>query len=200
MEKEELEKLKNKFFENIKNGEDIKNIIEDMNEYFENCKDINDDTIEILQNINKYFLKNYEIHLSKDLVELDEDLIIRPIETEIYFANSNGCLDGMCHMNDLQKGTDKNGDRFGRLYFHRYHRKDKNDDSNIIKYYRGGVDVCFSEGDYYLSILIRGAYINDKLFCGINKIMKEILKIKQYVEVTKENLNGIEEKKILFYF
>jgi hypothetical protein len=45
--------------------------------------------------------------------------------------------------------------------------------------------------------LIRGAYINDKLFCGINKIMKEILKIKQCVEVTKENLNGIEKKKIL---
>lgn len=183
----------------IKNDKNTK--ITDLNNYFENCEDINV-AIPILQKTNEYFLKNYEIHLSKDLLKFDKDLIIRPIETEIYFSkihkDNTPADDGMCHMNDLQKGfvKDTNGEnkeRFGKLYFHRHRKKDKNDVSNKIKYDRGGVDVCISNSEkYYLSILIRGAYINGELFCGINKIMKEIL------EVTKENLNCIEEEKVLF--
>ena len=161
-----------------------------LNNYFETCNDTKM-IIPILQKVNKYFLKNCEIHI-------DKDLIIRPIETEIYFSKINENKkpdDGMCHMNVLQKGKN----RFSKLYFHTYKNNiSKPREEDKIDTLKGGIDVCISNGEYYLSILIRGAYINGKLFCGINKIMQEILKIEQGKEVTRKNLNCIEEKKVLF--
>ena len=176
--KEEIEKDNNI---NKKIRELIKTKDFNLKKYFENCENV-DDIIPILQKINEYFLRNYEIHI-------DENLIIRPIETEIYFANTNGCYDGMCHMNELQKGfiKDENGkaeERFGKLYFHRYKNSTT---SNLC---RGGVDVCISNSEkYYLSILIRGAYINNQLFCGINKIMKKILEYqKDYKSIERDDV------------
>ncbi|MBR4632267.1 MAG: hypothetical protein IKO48_02980 [Elusimicrobia bacterium] len=141
-----------------------------LNNYFEDCSDTKT-IIPILQKVNEYFLKNYEINI-------DKDLIMRPIETEIYFANDL-FYDGMCHKNELQKGKDDSGnDRFGKLYFHRY--KDT-ECSKIIcmKTKMGGMDICLADvrdkNNYYLSILIRSAFINDKIFSGINNICKEIM-------------------------
>lgn len=159
--------------------DDLKNFIDSkMKENFDNFSNKSYMALN-LQKINEKFITEYKIVINHN----NRNLTIIPIETEIYFSKvlSEKPDDGMCHMNDLQKGKDKNGnDRFGKLYFHRYHQKNKNDDTNTIKCTRGGVDVCISNSEnYYLSILIRSAFINgtekENLCSGINNICKEIL-------------------------
>jgi len=137
----------------------------DLKKYFENCSDTKI-IIPILQKVNEYFIKNCEIHIGKD--------VIIPTETEIYFKN-NFFYDGMCHTNSLQTN------RFGMLYFHRYYsEKSEYKDyavDNVIcsspEKTRGGIDVCISNGNYYLSILIRG--INKPKCKGPNLVCREIL-------------------------
>lgn len=170
MEKEEI--TSEKFFEDIQKETNIENI----QEYLENRKDIKI-IIPILQKINEYFLRNCEIHIG--------DLIIKPIETEIYFANES--CHGACHENDRQKQP-----FFGKLYFHRY----KNNSDKFVcisTKTRGGVDVCISKGDYFLSILIRSAYFNSdkEPVVGTRKVVDKILNLKNN---NIENLG--EEKKI----
>ncbi len=163
----------------------IKNLIKkdgfNFNDYFKNCSDTLD-IIPTLQKTNEYFIKNCEIHI-------DENLVIVPIETEIYFAN-NYFFDGMCYMNELQKGflkdeKDEKKERFGKLYFHR----DKKNDILSLKTTMGGMDICLSGNDeedekeqkyYYLSILIRSAFIingikEKDLKSGINNVVKEVI-------------------------
>lgn len=204
MKQEELEKLKNEFFENIENetisyyenyedikknkksDKQIKDVIkgEKLNDYFKSCSCTNK-LIPILKKTNEYFIKNCEIHI-------DDSLVLVPIETEIYFVN-NWFTDGMCHKNDLQKA------RFGQLYFHRYPKKDKNDKSNTIKCISpktnwGGVDICLSNSnDYYLSMLIRSAFIKGttKLVSGTRNICDKIKEI--CFDESKENLQSFFE-------
>lgn len=123
-----------------------------------------DEIVEQLKEINKCFLQNYIIKIN--------DLEIYPVEVEIYYFKDGVFEDENCHQNELQKN------HFGKLYFHRAGRSKKEEaliDTNTY----GGVDVCISKGDYYLSILIRSAYINElkkeNLFSGINKISKKII-------------------------
>lgn len=201
---EEIEKDNNI---NKKIRELIKTKDFNLKKYFENCENV-DDIIPILQKINEYFLRNYEIHI-------DENLIIRPIETEIYFANTNGCYDGMCHMNELQKGFIKdekgeNKERFGKLYFH---RKGKSKDNKILcanpKTTWGGVDVCLSDSqDYCLSILIRSAlFINkikkDELVSGTrnicNKIKEKCFDNKDSLQTFFKNLEKKEDNKVRIF-
>lgn len=186
------------FFEAVKKeiekdnniNKEVKELIKatdfDLKKHFENCEDIND-AIPILQEINKKFITEYKIQINYN----NKDLTIIPIETEIYFSkvSSEKPDDGMCHINELQKGfvedeKGENKERFGKLYFH---RKGKSKDNKILcansKTTWGGVDVCLSDSqDYCLSILIRSA-----LF--INKIEKDEL-----VSGTRNICNKIKEK------
>ncbi len=191
-----IEKEKISYYENYedikknkKSDKEIQNVIkgEKLNDYLEYCSYANE-IIPILKKVNEYFIKNCEIHINNNL-------IIRPVETEIYFVN-NLFSDGMCHKNDLQKN------RFGQLYFHRYPKKDKNDDSNTIKCLSpkttwGGFDVCLSiNANYYLSILIRSALfingiIEDKLVSGTRKICDKIKEI--CFDESNENLQSFFE-------
>ena len=88
----------------------------------------------------------------------------------------------MCHMNDLQKGKDKNGnDRFGKLYFHRW-KSSNNIQCASNKINKGGADICISTSNYYyLSILIRSAFINGTiekyLVSGTRRICNRIKEI-----------------------
>ena len=137
-----------------------------------------------LQEINECFLQNYMLQI--------DDLKIYPVEIECYYYKKLVFEDSICHQNELQKN------RFGKLYFH---RKSKREDSKISTGY-GGVDICLSLGDYYLSILIRSAYINNekKIECGINKIVQRILCIEQFAKITNEleiKYNNIEKQKVL---
>ena len=143
-----------------------------------------DDIVTQLQKINKCFLQSYMI--------IVDDLKIYPIEVESYYYKKFIFEDSICHKNELQKN------RYGKLYFH---RKSKVKDGKISTGY-GGVDICLSLGNYFLSILIRSAYINNqnKIECGINKILQKVLKIEQFAEVTKELIekyNKIEAENVL---
>lgn len=156
--------------------------IKDINKFFENCSDTRF-IIPVLQKANEYFLKNCEIHI--------DNLIIYPIETEIYFVN-DWFHDGMCHMNELQKN------KFGKLYFHRgYNNKIKC--ASTKNGGRGGVDVCLSDSDdYYLSILIRSAFINgtekENLESGPRRICNVIRDFLYQQDKSKQNISCFFEK------
>ena len=133
-----------------------------------------------LQKINDLFLTEYMVKIG--------DMEIIPLETEIYYHNDDQPFeDKMIHKNELQKN------RFGQLYFHRYKKKDRNHETNTINIIRGGIDICISEGNYYLSILLRMAIINKELISGINKIQQ----IFYSKNSGKEKLKGLENKEKL---
>ena len=125
--------------------ENLKNFIDSrIKEIFDNFSN-KDYMVSKLQKINKKFLTEYMIQI--------KNLTIIPIETEIYFSrfSSENPIkdDGMCHMNELQKGKDDSGnERFGKLYFHRRGKGNKILCANP-KTTWGGVDVCLSSSKDY---------------------------------------------------
>lgn len=167
---------------------DVENIIKQetgqnikYDNLFQNISYIDNNIALILKKINKYFLINYKLNFEYE----GKVINIIPIETEIYFSKINKDNipnDGMCHMNDLQKGKDKNGNyRFGKLYFHRW-KSSNNIQCASNKTNKGGADVCISNSnDYYLSILIRSAFINGTtekyLVSGTRRICNRIKEI-----------------------
>jgi len=132
--------------------DDLKILRDEINEL--NSKKTHADIIQKLKEINKNFLKEYKIVINYN----NKNLTMIPIETEIYYYNEkdNKIIfdDGMCHKNVLQKNN------FGKLYFHRRDNDNKIKCASTKNRGRGGVDICISKGDYYLSILIRSAFIN----------------------------------------
>ncbi len=127
-----------------------------------------DEIVSKLQKINDMFLNGYFLNVSW--------IKIVPIETEIYYFNE-GIFDcGMIHKNGLQKNN------FAGLYFHRFNNKSNN--IKCAKTTMGGMDVCLSCGKYFLSILIRSAYINNEIISGTNKICQ---KLKNFLILPKEN-------------
>lgn len=151
-----------------------------------NYKKNNDAIIKQLQEINKCFLRNVIIKINR--------LEIYPVEVEIYYYDNKGIFqDENCHQNKLQKNN------FGKLYFHRASRS-KSKDTLIDTSRYGGVDVCISDSeDYYLSILIRSAYIKNRkeketkkeFITGIHRIVNRI---------TDELENLLEDGKIDFEY
>ena len=118
-----------------------------------------------LQKINECFLRNV-------IIKINNRLEIYPVEVESYYYKKGVFEDGYCHKNVLQKNN------FGKLYFHRASRSESKDALIDTSYY-GGVDVCISDNDdYYLSILIRSAYIKNRkekdLIMGIHRVVNRI--------------------------
>lgn len=98
--------------------------------------------IKILQEISKLLLTEYEIHIS------DEE-IIEPLRVEAYYYpyGTPGKFDDPCaHPSSKKIGT------FGKLYFIE------------SKYGYPGVDLCLSQGNYYLSFLIKNSHIGGEFF------------------------------------
>jgi hypothetical protein len=152
----------------------VKNLVANENEF---------KIIESLQNINKLFLTKYILIINNG----KEKLKICPVEVEAYYFNFKQDIvhDNMIHKDDRQRN------HFGQLYFHRTKKSKR-----IIASYcnRGGVDVCISNSDdYFLSILIRSAYINGKLISGINRFIKEFHNI-DYTRIESINQNIIFPK------
>ncbi|MBR4508737.1 MAG: hypothetical protein IKP23_04640 [Elusimicrobiaceae bacterium] len=123
--------------------------------------------------INDLFLTQYKLQI--------DDMEIIPIETEIYYLNEKqNFKDNMVHKYCRQKK------HFGQLYFHRFPTRDS------INYGQGGVDICISDGEYYLSILIRSAIINDtQILSGPHKIQK---KFYENSPSKKERILELEKK------
>jgi len=133
-----------------------------------------------LQEINECFLQNYMLQI--------DDLKIYPVEIESYYY-SNFFKDEIVHQYHLQRDKE----HLGKIYFHRY----KN--SNKINFCRGGFDICLSQNNfsnnkegYCLSLLIRSAYINKELICGINKLLIKMFNIKSKKNISKQIINEYE--------
>ncbi len=112
--------------------EDLKNLVVGLkNEQDEG------EQIKILQQINEFLLTRYVIQIG--------NLEIEPLLVEAYYYDGgvSGFKDENCHKQPKQKGEEN----FGKLYFHK-------------KGY-GGVDLCLSHGDYYLSFLLKCSRIKN---------------------------------------
>lgn len=104
---------------------ELKNLVADLEQENDESQQI-----ECLKKIGKELLKK---RLKVD------DVIIEPLWIEAYYYNEKkGFIDESVHRNDQQK------DKFCELYFH--HSKGDQ---------RSGVDICLSNGDYYLSYLLK---------------------------------------------
>lgn len=96
----------------------------------------------MLQQIGDLLLTDYEIHIS------DEE-VIEPLRVEAYYYpyKATGKFDDPCaHPSSKKLGT------FGKLYFIEN------------RYGYPGVDLCLSQGDYYLSFLIKNCHIGDVFY------------------------------------
>ncbi len=120
--------------------------------------------IKILQNINTLLITDYEFRIDED--------IIKPLWIEAYYYKENKFEDDNTHKDKKQKGDD----RFGKLYFHEKGR--------------GGVDICLSCGNYYLSFLIKYACVN-----GVFKSQTSLYSylLKKYKKEYAENLFVLEK-------
>lgn len=102
--------------------------------------------IKILQEIGKKLLTEYVIRIG--------DMIIEPLLVEAYYYNEEKFPDKCVHAASSSNGRIATQARrrqkknFGKLYIH-YARK-MND----------GIDICLSDGEFYLSFLIKNALVN----------------------------------------
>ena len=86
---------------------------------------------ERLQQINEKFLREYIIQIGAYTIE--------PLLVEAYYCEPSLFPDCNSHKTQKQKN------RFGKLYFHERGR--------------GGVDICLSRGDYYYSLLLKDTLV-----------------------------------------
>ena len=114
-----------------------------------------------LQEILEVFLCNYYVEFGTFKID--------PILVEAYYYNDKqNFMDTSVHAARNEKGKmathakERQKNNFGKLYIHNL--KAKND----------GLDVCLSRGDYYFSILIKNAVINDKYFATQSNVSKII--------------------------
>lgn len=114
-----------------------------------------------LQEILEVFLCNYYVEFGTFKID--------PILVEAYYYNDKqNFMDTSVHAARNEKGKmtthakERQKNNFGKLYIHNL--KEKND----------GLDVCLSKGDYYFSILIKNAVINDKCFATQSDVSKII--------------------------
>lgn len=139
--------------------------------------------VKLLQAINKCFLSEY-------MLEIDENFKLYPIEVEAYYYQENNFPDTCVHKYQWQQN------RFGKLYFHR--AGNKTDASFLFD--GGGVDVCLSDSDnFFLGILIRGAWINqeEKPVCtpGVltRRVIFHICNDDSIKKITGKEANAIRE-------
>lgn len=162
--------------------EKIKNIVEKLEASRDKAEQV-----KLLQNLNLLFMHDY-------MLEINESLILYPIEVEAYYYHEKNFPDTCVHKYKLQQN------RYGQLYFHRAGMKD----NASFLYDGGGIDLCLSYSkDFYLGILIRAAWINNEEtpICtpGVltRKIVKSICKdesIKKIGEKEAIIIRALEEK------
>ena len=113
-----------------------------------------------LQDILDAFLRNYYIEFGTFKID--------PVLVEAYYHNEDCFLDTAVHAARKERGKiathaiERQKNNFGKLYIHNVITKDD------------GLDVCLSKGNYYFSILIKNAVINDKYFATQSDVSKII--------------------------
>ena len=100
-----------------------------------------EEQIKILQQINALLLTDYELRIGDD--------VVHPLRVEAYYWPYKT----KCKFEDDSTfpSKDKLG-KLGKLYFIE------------PKYGYPGIDICLSDGDYYLSFLVKNSYIGDKTY------------------------------------
>lgn len=132
-------------FKNLKQGdyymENIKNLVEKLEEEFDEKKQI-----EILQDIGAMLINNYVIKVG--------DLTIEPMLVEAYYHHKG-------KFEDKSVYSAKNEETKAILYARS--RQQKNKGKLFIHYNDWGIDVCLTDkSNYYLSYLIKNALVNGK--------------------------------------
>lgn len=128
--------------------------------------------VRILQKLNEKLLSEYYI-------KINDNFIIEPLLVEAYYYHGGKFEDGNTHQRKKQKSDTE--DRFGKLYFHE------------IGY--GGIDVCLSTGEYYLSFLIKNALIHNQL--TKEKVFRTQTELYVDLEELRKKDEGIENRKVL---
>ena len=119
-----------------------------------------DKIVKKLQEILELFLRNYYVKFGTFKID--------PVLVEAYYHNEKNFSDPAVHAARKERGKiatharERQKDNFGKLYIH-----------NVITK-NDGLDVCLSKGDYYFSILIKNAVINDKYFATQSNVSKII--------------------------
>ena len=133
--------------------------------------------IELLQKIAARLLNECVIKVGSVTIE--------PLLVEAYYCNSKtGFVDENTH------GSEKQKNNFGKLYFHEKGR--------------GGVDICLSNGDYYLSYLIKNALVTtptaERKFCR-QTYVEDALTVNGLKGTTEYALyeRAHKENRIIFY-
>lgn len=131
-----------------------------------------ENSVAILQKISNALINDYIIKVC--------GVTIEPLWVEAYCYHATAFPDCNTHMNEKQKK------RFGQLYFH--------------KVGHGGVDLCLSNGEYYLSFLLKATWIykgenrSQKVFQKQTETSSSLLKLSGR---TKSEIE--DEKNILFH-
>ena len=133
--------------------------MDELRELVKNLEKENDEKKQekILQNIGKLLLTEYIIQIG--------NLTIKPLLVEAYYYNNSNYKDNSVHAanesnaNTYELARARQENNFGELYVH-YGTKD-------------GIDVVLSNGNYYLSFLIKNALINNKFAaqCRVSQIL-----------------------------
>ncbi len=129
-------------------------------------------------------LQNIGSLLITDYVIQVKNLILEPLWVEAYYFSLEKFSDCNAHLHDRQK------EHFQQLYVH-----------------RAGVDLCLSDGDYYLSFLLKMAYLypvgreSDKQFCKQTALREHLLSVgpKEELEMLKEVLLPRDRKRTARY-
>lgn len=113
-----------------------------------------------LQEVLEIFLRNYYVEFGTFKID--------PILVEAYYCDKQNFKDESVHAARNENGKiatharERQKNNFGKLYIHNVITKDD------------GLDVCLSKGDYFFSILIKNAVINDKYFATQSNVSKII--------------------------
>lgn len=126
--------------------EELESLVADLRK-----QDNSEAVIKSLQKIMETLLVKYAIRL--------DDMVIEPLLLEAYYYD----------WPDIQNPPDKN-DRTGRFLDDNCHGAPEQKDHPMKLYFHktgyGGVDLCLSDGPYYLSFLIKCARVNNGLICS----------------------------------
>ncbi len=141
--------------------DNLETLVNDLEKIAAEGKKDEEKIVKKLQEILETFLRNYYVEFGTFKID--------PILVEAYYYNDEqNFKDESVHAARNEKGKiatharERQKNNFGKLYIH-----------NVITK-NDGLDVCLSKGNYYFSILIKNAVINDKYFAMQSNVSKFI--------------------------
>lgn len=128
------------------------------------------DIVKILQEIGEKLINAYEIRIGA--------ITLEPLWVEAYYFDPKEFPDYNTHMSQKQKN------RFGQLYFHEKGW--------------GGIDICLSKGDYYLSFLLKATLLSKEGNSVDKAFKKQIGTSRSILELSGLPRNILESEQDIF--